>query len=185
MKHPHRYARRTVQVAVRTPKKDGTWSYAVLVSTHTTASLEDLVREYDQRSGAPESSFCQDYQALSLRKYRKAGLIAQQVLLLLAELAHNLMIWMKDWFIEAVETPKDASEKTENAHRKATEMLKSRGLKRLRRDFLALPGKVCFEGNQKVVGIRINPLYPMITHVSTACKALFQQYEMLVLLDKT
>ena len=103
VKHPHRYARRTVQVAVRTPKQDGTWSYAVLVSTDTTARLADLVLEYDRRSGAPESSFSQDYQALSLRKYRKAGFIAQQVLLLLAELAHNLMIWMKAWFIEAVE----------------------------------------------------------------------------------
>ena len=105
-------------------------------------------------------------------------------MLLLAELAHNLMIWMKEWFIEAVETPQDASEHTENTHRKTTEMLQSRGLKRLRRDILVLPGKVCVEG-KKVVGIRINPLYPMITHVFTACKALFQQYEMLVLLDKT
>ena len=184
VKQPHRYGRRTVQVAVRTPKKDGTWSYAVLVSTDLTATLAALVLEYDRRSGAPENSFCQDYQALSLRKYRKASFIAQQVLLLLAELAHNLMIWMKTWFIEAVETPEAASEKTKNAHRKAREMLQSRGLKRLRRDILAIPGKVCFQG-KKVVGIRINPLYPMITHVSTACKALFQQYEMLVLLDKT
>lgn len=184
VKHPHRYGRRTVQVAVRTPKKDGTWSYAVLVSTDTTASLKDLVLEYDRRSGAPENSFCQDYQALSLRKYRKASFIAQQVLLLLAELAHNLMIWMKTWFIEAVEMPKTTSEKTENAHRKTQEVLQSRGLKRLRRDILAVPGKVCFQG-KKVVGIKINPLYPIITHVSIACKALFQQYEMLVLLDKT
>ena len=184
VRHPHRYGRRTVQIAVRTPKKDGTWSYAVLVSTDTTAPLKDIVLEYDKRSGAPESSFSQDYQALSLRKYRKSGFIAQQVLLLLAELAHNLMIWMKAWFIEAVETPEEASEKTENAHRKAAELLQNRGLKRLRRDILAIPGKVCFEG-KKVVGIRINPLYPMITHVSTACKALFKQYEMLVLLDKT
>ena len=184
VQQPHRYARRTVQVAVRTPKKDGTWRYAVLVSTDLTATLKDLVLEYDKRSGAPESSFSQDYQALSLRKYRKAGFIAQQVLILLAELAHNLMIWMKKWFIEAVETPEDASEKTENAHRKATELLQNRGLKRLRRDILAIPGKVCFQG-KKVVGIRINPLYPMITHVSTVCKALFKQYEMVVLLDKT
>ena len=94
------------------------------------------------------------------------------------------MIWMKTWFTEAVETPENATEPTQNAHRKTREMLQSRGLKRLRRDILAIPGKVCFDG-EKVVGIRINPLYPMITHVSTACKALFQQYEMLVLLDKT
>lgn len=180
VKQPHRYARRTVQVAVRTPKKDGTWSYAVLVSTDMTATLADLVLEYDQRSGAPENSFSQDYQALSLRKYRKSGFIAQQVLLLLAALAHNLMIWIKAWFIEAVEAFAGA----ENSPSKTTEMLQSRGLKRLRRDILALPGKVCFEG-KKVVGIRINPLYPFIQHVSTATKALFQQYEMLVLLDKT
>ena len=184
VQQPHRYGRRTVQIAVRTPKKDGTWSYAVLVSTDTSTPLKDIVLEYDKRSGAPESSFSQDYQALSLRKYRKAGFIAQQVLLLLAELAHNLMIWMKNWFIDAVETPQAPSQKTENAHAKTTQMLQSRGLKRIRRDLFAIPGKVCFEGN-KVVGIRINPLYPMITHVSTACKALFQQYEMVVLLDKT
>ncbi len=103
VKQPHRYGRRTVQVAVRTPKKDGTWSYAVLVSTDPTATLADLVLEYDRRSGAPENSFCQDYQVLSLRKYRKASSIAQQALLLLTELTHNLMIWMKTWFIEAVE----------------------------------------------------------------------------------
>ena len=172
VKQPHRYARRTVQVAVRTPKKDGTWSYAVLVSTDTTATLKDLLLEYDRRSGAPENSFSQDYQALSLRKYRKAGFIAQQVLLLLAELAH-LMIWMKTWFIEAVRMP---SEKTQNAHPKTIEMLQSRGLKRIRRDILAI---VCFEG-KKVVGIRINPFYPLIQHVSTATKALFQQYGILV-----
>ena len=184
--HPHRYARRTVQVAVRTPKKDGTWSYGVLVSTDTTASLEALVLEYDRRSGAPESAFRQDYQALSLRKYRKSGFLAQQVLLLLAELAHNLMIWMKAWFLAAVKTAAEgASVATENSHLKAAEMLQSRGLKRIRRDILAIPGKVCFQGNQKVVGIRLNPLYPMITHVATAIMALFQHYEMIVLLDKT
>ena len=184
VKEPHRYARRTVQVAVRTPKKDGTWSYAMLVSTDTTAALEDLLLEYDQRSGAPECSFSQDYQALSLRKYRKAGFIAQQVLLLLFELAHNLMIWMKEWFIEAVEMPQDASEKTENAHRKATKMLEERGLKRLRRDILVIPGKVCIEKGKKVVGGRINPLYPFGQQVTTATKALFGQYEILVLMDK-
>ncbi len=184
VREPHRYARRTVQVAVRTPKKDGSWSYAVLVSTDTTATLEDLVCEYDLRSGGPENSFCQDYQALSLRKYRKAGFIAQQVLLLLFELAHNLMIWMKEWFIEAVETPQDASEKTENAHRKATKMLEERGLKRLRRDILVIPGKVCIERGKKVVGIRINPLYPFGQQITTATKALFGQYEILLLMDK-
>ena len=92
MKHSHQYARRTRQVAVRTPKNDGTWSYAVLVATDTSATLTDLVLEYDQRSGIPENSFSQDYQTLSLRKYRKSGFTAPRVVLLLAQPAHNLIM---------------------------------------------------------------------------------------------
>ena len=74
----------------------------MLVSTKTDASLAELVREYDKRSGAPESKNSQDYQALSMRKYRKSGSVAQQVLVLLAQLAHNLLIWLKRWLAEAL-----------------------------------------------------------------------------------
>ena len=71
-------ARRTVQVAVRTPKKDGTWSYAVLVSTDTTATLEELLLEYDKRSGAPENSF--GLSSPLFAKIQKDRIYAQQVL---------------------------------------------------------------------------------------------------------
>ena len=118
----------------------------MLVSTDTTATLAELVLEYDQRSGTPESSFCQDYQALSLRKYRKSGFIAQQVLLLLAQISHNLMIWMKTWFTEAVAASCETSEKHASQGHTVRQMLQARGLKRLRRDVFAIPGKVCFEG---------------------------------------
>ena len=47
--HPHRYARKTRQIAVRTPKKDGTWGYSVLVSTQMEMSLAEIVKKYDQR----------------------------------------------------------------------------------------------------------------------------------------
>ena len=181
---PHRYSRKTTQVAVRTPKKDGTWSYAVLVSTKIDASLSEIVREYDKRSGAPESTFRQDYQALALRKYRKSGFVAQHVLVLLAQLTHNLLIWMKAWLIEAL-TPAATSKKKARTHRQKTQQtLEGRGLKRLRRDILSLPGHVCFEG-EKVIGIRINPLYPLIHHVTTALQAFLKTYNITVSLDKT
>ena len=67
-------------------------------------NLAEIVKKYDQRSDVPESTFCQDYQALSLRKYRKSGFVAQQVLVLLAQLAYNLLIWVKDW-LAAAPTP--------------------------------------------------------------------------------
>ena len=181
---PHRYGRKTTQVTVRTPKKDSTWSYAVLVSTKTDVSLAEIVREYDKRSGTPESTFCQDYQALSLRKYRKSGFVAQQVLVLLGQLAHNLLIWLKGWLIEALAATPGSAKKATTSRAKTRQTLEVRGLKRLRRDVLSVPGKVCFEG-KKVVGIRLNPLYPLIHHVTTAGQAFLQPYNIAVLLDKT
>ena len=94
------------------------------------------------------------------------------------------MIWIKQWLLEAVAAPADISEKGAIERHQAQQMLQDRGLKRMRRDVLAVPGKVRFQGKQ-VIGIRLNPLYPLIQHVSTACNALFEHYDMQVLLDKT
>ena len=123
----------------------------MLVSTKTDASLAELVREYDKRSGAPESKNSQDYQALSMRKYRKSGSVAQQVLVLLAQLAHNLLIWLKRWLAEALAPPPGCGKKA-SAHRaKTRQTVEARGLKRMRRDLLSVPGQVCFEGNGSCV----------------------------------
>lgn len=181
---PHRYGRKTVQVAVRTPKKDGTWSYAVLVSTNAQASLKEIVSAYDERSGVPESTFCQDYQALSLRKYRKSGHIAQEILVRLAQLAHNLLIWVKAWLAEALAETHQGGRKKAVRRAKADAHLAGRGLKRLRRDILSVPGEVRFKG-EKVVGIQLNPLYPLVHHVTTTLQPLLKNYNIDVLLDKT
>ena len=73
-----------VQVAVRTPKKKGGYSYSVLVTTRLDATLDEIVTDYDKRSGVSESTFCQDYQGLAVRKRRKGGFVAQKVLGLLS-----------------------------------------------------------------------------------------------------
>ena len=48
---PHRYGRRTVQVAVRTPTEKGGYTDSVLVTTDLLASLTDIVTDYDKRCG--------------------------------------------------------------------------------------------------------------------------------------
>ena len=178
---PHRYARNTVQVAVRTQKQDGSFSYAVLVTTKTDASIAEIVRDYDKRSGAPESRFSQDYAGLSLRKYRKSGFVAQQVLVLLCQLAHNLLIWVKEWLSVAVMSSNCGKSGSHRARTGA--VLEVRGMKRLIRDILSVSGAVCFE-NHRVVCIRLNPLHPLIVPVTTAFEALLQPYNIRVLLDK-
>jgi hypothetical protein len=51
-----------MQVAVRTQTEKGGYAYSVLVTTQMDASLVEIVTLYDKRGGAPESTFCQDYQ---------------------------------------------------------------------------------------------------------------------------
>ena len=48
---------------------------------------------YDQRGGGIETEFKADKQGLGITKRNKKKLIAQQMLVLLADLAHHLIIW--------------------------------------------------------------------------------------------
>lgn len=92
---PHRYARKTSQIVVRTPKKHppNTWAYGTLVSTLQHVSPEELVDLYDARGGGIETEFRGDRQGLGLAKRRKHRMLAQQMLIHLAERAHNLLVW--------------------------------------------------------------------------------------------
>ena len=184
----HRYCRKTVQVAVRTPKKKGGYSYSVLVTTRLDAKLNEIVTDYDKRSGVPESTFCQDYQGLSLRKRRKGGFVAQQVLVLLSQLAHNLMVWMKSWLSDALtESLFSGEEEPGERERKsivlAIKTIQERGIKRFVGQILSLSGRVVFKG-QKVVCIILNPLYPLINRIKAAFEAFLKPYEIRVLLDE-
>jgi hypothetical protein len=55
---PHRYGKKTRQLAIRMPKKKGDgYKYSVLVITDMNADINTIVSDYDGRSGVPESSF--------------------------------------------------------------------------------------------------------------------------------
>ena len=147
-----------------------------------------MVTDYDQRSGVPESNFCQDYQGLSLRKRRKGGFVAQQMLVLLSQLAHNFVVWAKSWLSDALkealfmgETVPDESEAASILL--AMKAIEERGMKRFLRQILCLSGKVVFKGG-KVVCIYLNPLYPLIARIKTALEAFLKPYNIRVLLDE-
>jgi hypothetical protein len=92
---PHRYARKTQQVIVRTPKKPPStaWEYGALVTTLLHVPPQQLVDLYDDRGGGIETTFRADRQGLGLSKRRKHRMAAQQMLIHLAERAHNLLVW--------------------------------------------------------------------------------------------
>jgi len=77
--NPHRYGRKTKQLAIRMPGKKGKgYQYSVLITTDMDADLYTIVDDYDGRSGVPESSFCQDNQGLGMRKRRKKSFVVNR-----------------------------------------------------------------------------------------------------------
>src|SRR5256714_4014777 len=86
--HPHRFCRVTRQWVIRTPKEKGGSQYAVLVTTLPDLDPVALADAYDGRA-LIEATFCQDKQALGLVTRRQRKWEAQQMVLLLARLAHH------------------------------------------------------------------------------------------------
>jgi len=109
------YVRPVRRIAVRCQKKDGGWGYGVIISalpprdvillTHQPldraadpdAALLAYVYFYDQRGGACETANKGDKQGLGLTTRNKKRFEAQQVLLLLGTLAHNVLLWARHW----------------------------------------------------------------------------------------
>src|SRR5436305_1656495 len=109
------YVRPVKRIAVRCRKADGTFAYGVLISalsaqhvlTLTCQSLSLLsdpatlllayVTFYDQRGGGVETSFKGDKQGLGIGKRSKKRFEAQQMVMLLGSLAHNVVVRFRAW----------------------------------------------------------------------------------------
>jgi len=113
---PTAYVRAVRRIVVRTRKKNGQWAVGGLVSAlaprdvilltrqpsdrmaDPTAVLLAYVYFYDQRGGGVETSFKDDKQGLGLTKRSKKRFAAQQMVLALGTLAHNVLVWAKPNF---------------------------------------------------------------------------------------
>jgi len=111
------YVRPVRRLAVRVRTANGQWGVGALVSTLTprdvilltrqpidrvndsTAVLLAYVYFYDQRGGGVETSFKEDKQGLGLTKRTKKRFAAQQMVLALGTLAHNVLVWARAWLV--------------------------------------------------------------------------------------
>jgi hypothetical protein len=110
---PYSYDRSTRQLGIRCRKKDGSWSFHVLVFNLSDQALFRLGRQpirrhyspdqlllaalyaYDLRSGGIETINKNCKQGLGLTKRNKKLFPAQMILILLAQLAYNLISWTR------------------------------------------------------------------------------------------
>ena len=168
--HPHRevglvwwpypFVRPTTQVAVRSAKAKGGWSYHIIVSSlapeqavllagrpakdawHIEPLLHAYTDLYDDRSGPIEHSFGEDHQGLPLGKRHRRSFVAQQMTRLLLSLAHNTLVWTRQWLAPGWPQVCDL------------------GLLRLVRDVLQVPGLVTFDPTGRVIEVRFNASDP-------------------------
>ena len=153
---PHRFCRATRQWVIRTPKDKGGYQYAVLVTTLPDFEPVALADAYDGRAMI-EATFCQDKQALGLVTRRQRRWEAQQMVLLLARLAHHLLLWGKQWLSRVPATRR---------------RLQGYGLVRLLRDVWAVPGVIRWRRGW-MVSVRFLPLHPLARPLQESFSALF------------
>lgn len=118
-----------VQVVVKKRLHKGTWKHSYYVTTLSFPSKRALMERYNQRGSAEIEQFRADKSGLHLSARRKRQFVAQKALILLTDLAHNLLA---------------------DFHRRAlaSTCFADWGLKRIVRDLLAVPGRLYFESGQ-------------------------------------
>lgn len=139
---PVPFSRPLAPYAVRTPsKEDASGDYqAVLFTTHTEREMQAVVDHYDGRAGI-EADLKGEKRGLGLAVIRKRRLAAQRLVVRLMQLAHNLLIWSRQWL--AAQAPR----------------LRSCGIVRLVQEVWAIPGRVKL-GAQMVQRVRLCPDHP-------------------------
>jgi hypothetical protein len=158
---PTAYVRPVVRIAVRCRQQNGQWAVGVLISTLSARDVLELTGQpvsrlddpaavllayvtfYDQRGGGIETSLKGDKQGLGLTKRNKKRFEAQQVLMLLGSLAHNVLIWVRDWL--AAVSPR----------------LRSYGILRLVRDVFHISGFLVIDVLGQILQIVLNRAAPL------------------------
>jgi hypothetical protein len=168
------YCREVRRLAVRWRKKNGQWEYAVVISTLTAREvIEELrqpreqvldhqavtlgyIRFYDERGGGVETAFKDDKQGVGLTKRSKKRLAAQQMLVLLGSLAHNVIVWAREWL--AAHEPK----------------VRRYGVQRLVRDVFHISGFLVHNQRGRLIKIILNQRAPLVRGVAQSLDVLLR-----------
>lgn len=152
---PYQYVQPTQHLVVRWHTPSDEVKYATLICSILDWSLADVMAHYDQR-GACETEFQADKTGLKLERRRKKQAAAQEALILLTDVAHNLLSWTTPW----TGLPRPF------AHF---------GPLRLTEDVLRLPGRLRFQ-DQRLVAVQLNRCHPHAPEVAHGLVHLLQHF---------
>ncbi len=167
---PHVYAETTRQVGLRSRTKKDEWSYHVLVFNLTDAMLFRLnelvppanaqplevllaaVYAYDRRGGGVETQNKGDKQGLGLSHRNKHRFAAQEMLVLLGQLGHDVVIW------------------TRNELAQVDPRFEKYGIQRTVRDALQIDGRVTMSAEGHIQDVTLNVRHPLANAFQNAFK---------------
>src|SRR5262249_25111626 len=113
---------------------------------------------YDLRGGGIETGFKQDRQGLGRRNKKRFS--AQAMVLWLEALAHNVLIWSRNWLSGTAWAGSGY------------------GLLRLIRDVLSIPGRLTLDGEGCLRMLVLSQAHPLSVKVVTALQCLLTQQNM-------
>ena len=181
---PFEYVAPTRQIAIRWLNPKGKWQYAVLVFNLTDAMIFQMaglpmpqpftpqeffsavMKAYSLRCGGVETSFKNSKQGLGLNKRNKKRFVAQHLLLLLAQLAYNIAVWVR------------------NILKNHSNLIASFGMLRLIRDAFQIAGQLHFDPHGKVNLIILNETHKLAKAFHLAWQARFARDDLPLILGK-
>ena len=177
------YVRPVRRLAVRCRKANGQWGVSVLIVTLAPSEVLMLTQPdagpdsdpagvllayvafYDQRGGGVETSFKGDKQGLGITKRSKKRFPAQQMVMLLGTLAHNVIVWARRWL--------------------AAPKLTHYGILRMVRDVFHLSGFLVRDASGDIIQIVLNCAAPLAPFLRESLAALLASAHVAVCLDTT
>jgi hypothetical protein len=126
-----------------------------------------LLYAYDLRSGGVETSIKGSKQGLGLTQRNKKRFAAQEMLVLLAQLAYNLVVWVRN--VLAKQSPK----------------LSGFGLARMIRDIFQIDGSLCWDAQGRILAIMLNKHDPFTKHFISGLAPAWPMREMYPNLGQT
>jgi len=142
-------------LALRWRTQRGDLKQAVVLCSVAAWSPAEVIAHYDAR-GACETEIQADKGGLQMGRRRKKILAAQEALILLTDLAHNLLAWIGHWMFPAGAL----------AHMGSTQLVE---------DVLAIPGHLIFYG-QELVEIQLNARHPYAADVAVGIERLLDHF---------
>ena len=171
------YVRPVRRLALRWRKKKGGWKHAILLSTLPPAGVialinlpADRVRDpravalayaklYDKRGGTVEVEIKEGKQGLGITRRSKKKFTAQQMVMLLGALAHNVLVWARRWL------------------QPRAQRLNGYGALRLVRDVLGMSGLIELGADGAITGIILNKGAPQASYLVEAFRSLLSHQQ--------